>query len=255
VLKLETAGYALHGLTGLLAFFFTWQQLHLTARINSTRQEIAQLEMQIESRRGVLEQVQEVENQYRRLEKNLALTDSLSRGHDEFLMFLKKLNASVQATRSLVVDEILKVPQGFAIKGTSWRRDNVPVLAEKLERAKLRKMVRNHSARGSYLFELERISESTGPESFGHGLAIVQANATATNIHLSRKGEHSDSLASKTEAAAGTALRPSVGETGRAGEEGQDHVSRLLNDPLVERPAVVHFEHNRPHEPLQKNRH
>ncbi len=156
VLKLNYHGYVLLAITGLVAFGLTWQILKIRSNIGPMRIKNSQLELQIQNNQSTVDEVMTLDNQIQRLSKNLSLSDSLSRGHNEFLLFLKKLNTSVRRSGSLWVDEILKQKEGFSISGTSLNRETIPVLAEKLGGASLRRVTRAEaSKRKMFQFELE----------------------------------------------------------------------------------------------------
>ncbi len=177
VLKLSYHGYALLALTGLVAFFFTWQILKTRSQINSTRSQNAQVELKIKTNQATVDRVRALEEELKRLRKNTSLSDSLSQKHDEFLVFLQKLNASVEKTGSLWVDEILKHKDGFAIKGSSLSREKIPLVAEKLEQASLRKVTRSEAgSRKLFLFELERYNNPSSFEFSETGIRIIDVN-------------------------------------------------------------------------------
>lgn len=174
VLKLNYHGYVLLALTGLVAFFFTWQILRLrndNAIINAKN---LQLEEQIRSNQATVDRVHELEEECKRLDKNLVLSDSLSKGHDEFLVFSQKLNRSVRRTGSVWVEEILKSQNGFSIKGISLRRETIPFLAEQLENASLRRVTRAEDGKQKmFSFELERQNAPAGVQFSAGGVRII----------------------------------------------------------------------------------
>ena len=201
VLKLDYRGYVLLALTGLMAFFFTWQVLRIRGESRKIRSENVRLETQIKNNQSTVDRVLELEDQCKRLRKNMALADSLSQGHDEFLAFLKKLNRSVRQTGGLWVDEIVKQQDGFSVKGTSLNREKIPLLAEKLEQANLRKVTRNRSAaRKMFQFELERRSAPSNFEFAEQGVRIIDVSSSANsrNLVLSNDGAHHSASPSKS---------------------------------------------------------
>jgi hypothetical protein len=185
VLKLSYHGYALLALTGLVAFFITWQIIKLNGNIREMRAKNTQLEMKISSNQSTVDRVMQLDNQCTRLRKNFQLADSLSRGHDEFLAFLQRLNASVARAGSVWVDEIVKHADGFSVKGTSLSRDAIPLLAEKLENASLSQVTRVESTkRKAFGFSLERRSAPDQVQLSKQGISTIDAARYASNGNL-----------------------------------------------------------------------
>ncbi|MDZ7290177.1 MAG: SPOR domain-containing protein [candidate division KSB1 bacterium] len=190
VLKLDYRGYILLALTGLMAFFFTWQILKIRSNINTMRTKNIQLEQQIKNNQATVDKVLGLEDQIKRLTKNFVLADSLSLGHNEFLAFLQKLNASVGRTRNLWVDEIVKQKEGFSIKGSAFNRESIPMLAEKLEQASLRRVSRMEAnKRKLFNFELERYSTPDNIQLAGQGISTFDAQNYGANGNLILTGE------------------------------------------------------------------
>ena len=185
VLKLNYYGYALLAITGLAAFFFTWQIIQTRGQIRTIESQNAQLEMRIKSNQSTVDRVLDIENESNRLKKHMALADSLGRKHDALIAFLQKLNASVGQTGSIWVDEIVKQADGFTVRGTSMNRAKVPVLAELLERANLRRMTRADSSQAKlFAFELERREAADNFEFSENGIRIIDASQFNANRNL-----------------------------------------------------------------------
>jgi Tfp pilus assembly protein PilN len=187
VLKLNYHGYILLALTGMVAFFITWQIINLNGNIRDTRGKNLQLQMKISNNQSTVDRVKQLDNQCQRLKKNLMLADSLSRGHDELLAFLQKLNASVERTGSVWVDEIVKQKDGFSIKGTSLNRDAIPRLAEKLENASLSQVTRIESEaakRKAFSFSLERRTPPDQVQLANTGISTMENARLAGNGSL-----------------------------------------------------------------------
>ena len=191
ILKLNYHGYILLALTGLVAFLMTWQIGQLNNSIRDLRKKNSQLEMQIANNQETVDRVLVLDNQCQRLKKNLAIADSLALGHDEFLMFLKKLNGSVGRVGNIGIDEIVTSNKGFSVRGTSLSREAIPLLAERLERASLSQVTRIESEKRKYFgFSLERQSE---PDTTRQGLSSIDAARYASNgkLILSKDGVRS----------------------------------------------------------------
>ncbi len=198
VLKLNYSGYALLAITGLTAFFFTWQIIQSRREYYRIQTQNAQLELQIQNSQATVDRVLDIENEINRLGKHLALSDSLSRKHNEFIAFLQKLNTSVGNTGSLWIDEIAKQPDGFMVRGTATNRAKIPVLAEKLEQANLRRMTRADSSEQKLVtFELERRQPQENIEFTQNGIRIIDASQFAGgNLVLTKGGR--DTAADKS---------------------------------------------------------
>jgi len=186
VLKLSYHGYVLLAITGIVAFMLTWQILKIRNNTASMRVKNAQLELQINNNQSTVDKVMTLENESRRLKKNLSLADSLSRGHDEFLVFLKNLNSSVRRSGSLWVDEIAKQKEGFSISGTAMNRESIPTLAEKLGGASLRKVTRSDGTgnRRLFTFAMEQKAGVNLDQSSNHDVGIIDVNSLSRNGNL-----------------------------------------------------------------------
>jgi len=191
VLKLNYHGYILLALTGLATFFITWQIMNLKGNIRETRKKNMQLEMQIANNQETVDRVMMLDNQCQRLKKSMTLSDSLSRGHDEFVAFLQKLNAGLGRVGNIWADEIVTHNDGFSVRGSAMSRDAIPLLAEKLGNASLRQMTRVDSERQRvFSFSLERYNEPDTMKSATQGLSSIDAARYAGNgkLILSKAG-------------------------------------------------------------------
>jgi hypothetical protein len=185
VLKLNYHGYILLALTGLLTFFFTWQILNLSGSIRETRKKNTQLEMQIANNQETVDRVFLLDNQCQRLKKSISLADSLSRGHNELLVFLQKLNGSLGRVGNIWVDEIVTNSDGFTMRGSSMSRESIPLLAEKLGNASLRQMTRVESEKQkAFSFSLERHNAPNTSQALAQGLSTIDAARYAGNGKL-----------------------------------------------------------------------
>jgi hypothetical protein len=190
VLKLDYSGYALLGLTGLVAFFFTWQILGLKSDANSIRGQNQRLEEKIRDNQPTVDKVHKLENECDRLKMNLALADTLGRGYDEFLRFTQKLNTSVLRTGSVWVDEISRQSGGFTISGGAMQRERIPLLAERLEQASLRQVTRAENGKQKiFRFELERQNQQSTYAFSAGGIRIIDSNQGGGNLILGKENE------------------------------------------------------------------
>ena len=188
ILKLNYHGYILLALTGVVAFFMTWQIIRISKDIREMRRKNTQLEQKIADNQETVDRVMLLDNQCQRLQKNLFLVDSLGRGHEEFLAFLQKLNGSVGRVGNIWVDEIITSTKGFSVRGTSLSREAIPMLAERLERASLSEVTRLDSEkpekRKAFSFSLERQSEPDTAKIGAQGLSSIDAARYAGNGNL-----------------------------------------------------------------------
>jgi len=191
VLKLNYHGYVLLAITGLVAFFLTWQILDLSGSIREMRKKNSQLERLIANNQETVDRVYLLDNQCQRLSKSMALADSLGRAHDEFLIFLQKLNAGLGKVGNIWVDEIVTHGDGFSVQGSSMNRDAIPLLAEKLGNASLRQMTRMEADKQKWFgFSLERSNAPDSLKAFAQGLSTIDAARYAGNgkLILSKEG-------------------------------------------------------------------
>jgi hypothetical protein len=191
VLKLNYHGYILLALTGLVTFFITWQILNLKGSSREMRKKNTQLEMQIANNQETVDRVFMLDNQCQRLKKSMALADSLSRGHKEFLAFLQKLNAGLGRVGNIWVDEIVTNATGFTVRGSSMSRDAIPSLAEKLGNASLRQMTRLElEKQKAFRFSLERYNMPDTTRTSTQGFSTIDAAQYAGNgkLILSKEG-------------------------------------------------------------------
>ncbi len=191
VLKLGYPGYALLGLTGLVAFFFTWQILVLRNDTETIRSKNYALEQQIQNNQATVDRVHLLENECKRLGKNLSLADTLSKGYDEFLQFTQKLNTSVRRTGGVWVEEISRHKTGFSIRGGALQRERIPLLAERLEQASLRQVTRAEGGKQKFFqFELERQNLQSKYAFSAGGIRIIDSNERGNgNLILGKEGE------------------------------------------------------------------
>jgi len=188
ILKLNYHGYILLALTGMAAFFMTWQIIRISNDIREMRRKNTQLEQKIADNQETVDRVMLLDNECQRLQKKLFLVDSLGRGHEEFLAFLQKLNGSVGRVGNIWVDEIITSTKGFSVRGTSLSREAIPMLAERLERASLSEVTRldaeKTEKRKAFSFSLDRQSEPDTAKTASQSLSSIDAASYAGNGNL-----------------------------------------------------------------------
>ena len=221
VLKLNYQGYVLLAITGFVAFFLTWQILNLNGSIREMRKKNSQLERLIANNQETVDRVYLLDNQCQRLSKSMALADSLGRRHDEFLIFLRKLNAGLGKVGNIWVDEIVTHGDGFSVQGSSMNRDAIPLLAEKLGNASLRQMTRMEADKQKWFgFSLERSNAPDSLKAFAQGLSTIDAARYAGNgkLILSKEG-----------------VRPA--EVRPAPEATTPNANGMASSPIIPKPA------------------
>lgn len=142
LLKLTLTAYFLLILLGFSAFFFTYKITAKKIEINSVIRNNKVLEDRINGNQETVKRVQEIDKLSTKLEKRLALSDSLSFGSDQLLSFLERLNQSVLATKTVWINQISNTKTGFTISGKTSKRRSVPELSEALGGAKINKVQR-----------------------------------------------------------------------------------------------------------------
>lgn len=158
ILKLDATGVVLLLVTGIATFFLTWQIMKVKSEARLLEIKYKTTKEQIEKNKRTIDQVLDMEQQTTQLKAGLSLADSLARGHDELLDFLKALNASVGETKKIWINEIIKQQDGYLVKGESLQREQIPMLADKLGGANLKKVTRRENSGSKvYTFELDRI--------------------------------------------------------------------------------------------------
>ncbi|MFQ5629964.1 MAG: SPOR domain-containing protein [bacterium] len=185
IVKLDRIGYALLAITGLVAFFFTFQIMDIRGEVDKSEIKYSNLEAEIKHARNTVDQVLDLDDERQKLEANLSLADSLAKDHQSFLLFLKKLNASARSTGGVWINEINKTGETYSIKGASRSRQNIPKLADKLGGAVLNKVTREKSGKGRlYRFTMDGIEAGKNDASSSEGLSL--ANFT-TMPHFTRE--------------------------------------------------------------------
>ena len=174
IVKLDRYGYGLLALTGLIAFFITFEIISVRSSMNAMQIKNKSLEQEISHAREAVDDVLDIEDESKQLESNLSLVDDLAKDYDSFLIFLKKLNRSVQSTGDVWVNQITKNGSTYTLNGYSQSRLKIPVLADKLGGAMLNKVTRERSGiKPIYNFAMDNIKfdRDAEPETDGISLA------------------------------------------------------------------------------------
>lgn len=174
ILKLDRNGYALLAITGLIAFFITFQIISVRSEVSNIKNKSMSLQQEIDYTKRAVNEVLDIDDERKQLETNLSLADSLAKEHNSFLVFLKKLNASVQRTGDIWVNEISKNGATYSLNGSSSSRLKIPVLADKLGGAVLKKVTREKSDQNQfYHFSMDGIKAEKGEESASEAFSLA----------------------------------------------------------------------------------
>lgn len=183
ILKLDRYGYALLAITGLLAFFITFQIIGLRNETRRTSMENKRLKTEIERERTAVNQVLNLEDERMKLHSNLVLADSLAKKHNAFLLFLKKLNTSVQFTGNVWIDEVSKTGEEYSVRGAATSRLNIPVLADRLGGAMLDRVTREGAGNQRlYRFSMNGITFPNKDEEIDSGIIRLANFTTVKNF-------------------------------------------------------------------------
>jgi Tfp pilus assembly protein PilN len=174
ILKLDRYGYAMLALTGLIAFLITFQIISVRSEVRNMQMKNLSLEQEIKHTREAVDDVLDLEDERQQLETNLSLADSLAKEHNAFLVFLKKLNASVQYTGDVWINQISKSGATYSLNGSSKSRLKIPILADKLGGATLKKVTREKSGQSQlYHFSMDGIQSGKDGEPASEGLSLA----------------------------------------------------------------------------------
>ena len=156
VLKLTLVSYLLLFLIGITAFILTWKITVKKLELGSYEKKNVVLQERIITSEQTVKKVQEIDEQMVKLNKRLALSDSLSHGSDKLLSFLEQLNQSVLTINSVWIEQVQTTNTGFVVKGLAVKRGSVPELSEALGRARIRKLMRTEAGNQRlFAFEME----------------------------------------------------------------------------------------------------
>lgn len=160
--KLAVHGYLLLLLLAMTAFSFTWMLVAKNVDINQVTRKINLMKLQIDNNKSLTDRVKSFDGQIIELENKMALVDSFSQGYERTLEFLTLLNKSVGTTGNIWVTTFKKQNNLVAITGIAKRRENIPLLANSLGGANLKKVTRaEFSDSKVFTFQLEKDLDET----------------------------------------------------------------------------------------------
>jgi Tfp pilus assembly protein PilN len=160
--KLALHGYLLLALLGLTAFGFTMALVSKNLDLRQVKRKIATMKAQIENNKSLTERIQSFDNQIVDLEKKLSLVDDYSKGFDETIEFLNLLNQAVASSGGMWLTDFRKQGNVVTITGMARERERIPILANALGGANLKKVTRSdlHDTR-VFEFQLEKTIDTT----------------------------------------------------------------------------------------------
>jgi len=155
--KLAAHGYVLLLTLALTAFAFTWVVIKKKVEIRNVKHQVTHVTTQIENNRALTDRVASFDNQIFELENKISLVDSFSQGYDDKINFLNQLNHNVRQIGDLWISELKINGTQINISGKAKRRDKIPILANALGGAKVKKVQRSeHNGQNVYAFYLDK---------------------------------------------------------------------------------------------------
>jgi Tfp pilus assembly protein PilN len=155
--KLAVHGYFLLAVMALTGFAFTLFISKKNAEISRFRKEITVMQRQIESNTDLTERVRSFDTKIMEIENKTSVVDSFSKNHDDVVLFLQKLNGHIQQIGGIWITDLSKGGESVQLSGLSTRRESIPLLANALGGASLKKVTR--SSMGSedvFAFQMEK---------------------------------------------------------------------------------------------------
>ncbi len=160
--SLAVHGYLLLLALAVTAFAFTWTLVAKNLEIRKVTSRVENLRMQIESNRSLTERVHTFDDKIIDLENKIKLVADFSQGYTETLDFLELLNRSVQRVGNIWINEVAKHNQTVRIQGMALRRESIPMLANALGGANLKKVTRGeYLDQRVFVFHMEKKLDET----------------------------------------------------------------------------------------------
>ncbi|TDI86320.1 MAG: hypothetical protein E2O78_03020 [Caldithrix sp.] len=155
--KLAFHGYILLFLLGITAFTFTWLLVTKNLQIVKLNRSNEMVERQIESNQPLAEKVKQYEDEIGKLNRNNALLDSMTTGYDETITFLLHLNKAMVKAGGIWITKLSMKDKRIDLEGIATQRDRIPMLANALGGANLRKITRTEfEDRKAFKFRLDK---------------------------------------------------------------------------------------------------
>lgn len=155
--KLALHGYVLLIFMAATAFFFSWALVKKNIEIAAVENDVKQMRTQIKNNASLTNRVHSFDDKIISLERRITLVDSFSKGYDETISFLRKLNEGVGKTRDIWITDLRKNEQSINIVGMALQRNKIPQLVREIGGANLKKQTRaNFNGRDIYAFQIEK---------------------------------------------------------------------------------------------------
>ncbi len=155
--KLAGHGYVLLFLVTLTAFAFTWAVVAKNLQLRKVNRNIKHMQVQIDNNKSLTDRVQAFDDRIIELETKIALVDSFSKGYDDAMKFLFTLNREIKKIGDLWISDLSKKGKIVTIRGSAKRRDRIPILANAIGKASLKKVTRSkYLGKEVFEFHLEK---------------------------------------------------------------------------------------------------
>ncbi len=162
--SLAVHGYLLLFMLAGTAFGFSWVLVKKNLAIHQINRRIAGMNLQIGNNKALTERVKSFDDRIVELENKIALVDTFSVGYRQTQEFLHLLNESVRRTGELWITSISKHDNTLDIQGLALRREKIPILANALGGANLKKVTRGQFRdQRVFTFHLERQLDALEP--------------------------------------------------------------------------------------------
>ncbi len=181
--KLAVHGYVLLMLLGATAFGFTAMLVSKNIDLRNLKHKVITMKVQIENNKSLTERIKSFDDQINDLEKKISLVGDYSKGFDESIEFLNLLNQAMGSTGDVWLMDFRKQGNVVTINGIARQRERIPVLANALGGANLKKVTRSemHETR-VFEFQLEKVIDGI-EKSKGVSIQSLLAGNNGGNGH------------------------------------------------------------------------
>ncbi len=155
--KLALHGYVLLIFLAATAFFFSWALVKKNIEITAVENDVKQMRTQIKNNTSLTNRVHSFDDKIINLERRIVLVDSFSKGYDETISFLRRLNDGIGKTNDIWITDLKKSKQSINLAGMALKRNKIPQLVSEIGGANLKKQTRaNFNGRDIYAFQIEK---------------------------------------------------------------------------------------------------
>ncbi len=155
--KLALHGYVLLICMAATAFFFSWALVKKNIELTAVENSLKQTRTQIKNNASLTNRVHSFDDKITSLERRITLVDSFSKGYDETIVFLRRLNEGVGKTNDIWITDLKKNEQSIILVGMALQRNKIPRLVSEIGGANLKNQTRaNFNSRDIYAFQIEK---------------------------------------------------------------------------------------------------